>query len=63
LLEFLKGESSQQDIHYKATDGTDKIWLYCFVSPLRNSNNEVTDVMAVLEDITERKNAEQGIQK
>lgn len=58
-----KGQSSQQDIHYKATDGTDKIWLYCFVSPLRNSNNEVTDAMAVLEDITERKNAEQGIQK
>jgi len=58
-----KGESFQQDIHYKATDGTDKIWLYCRVSPLRNSNNEVTDVMAVLEDITERKNAEQGIQK
>lgn len=63
IKKAFKGESSQQDIHYKATDGTDKIWLYCFVSPLRNSNNEVTDVMAVLEDITERKNAEQGIQK
>lgn len=63
IKKAFKGESSQQDIHYKATDGTDKIWLYCFVSPLRNSNNEVTDAMAVLEDITERKNAEQGIQK
>ncbi|NIP38446.1 MAG: PAS domain-containing protein, partial [Candidatus Dadabacteria bacterium] len=57
------GESSQQDIHYRASNNSDRQWLYCCVSPLRDSSNDVTDVMAVLEDITDRKNAEEGIHR
>lgn len=55
------GKSTQQDIYYESTTSSIKLWLSCSVSPLENSDGEVTDVMAVLENITERKNAEEKI--
>ncbi len=63
INQAFKGKSSQKDIHYRSEFDQDDTWLYCCVSPLKDSGKKVTDVMGVLEDITQRKHAEQGIQK
>lgn len=51
----LNGETCHQEGLYEPTSGSVKLWLSVRVSPVRNSEGQVSAAMAVVEDITDRK--------
>ncbi|MBI2485738.1 MAG: PAS domain S-box protein [Deltaproteobacteria bacterium] len=55
----LEGETCLEEGFYEATTSSAKLWLSVCVSPLRNADGDVIDGIAVVEDITERKRAEE----
>ena len=57
----LGGEFCREERFYEATSSGAKLWLSLSLSPLRDAHGEVIAGMAVVEDITERKQAEEQI--
>ncbi len=61
MKKVFKGQSSCQESFYEATSSSAKLWLSVSLSPLREANGNVVGGMGVVEDITERKQAEEKI--
>ncbi len=61
MEEALNGKISYDENIYNATTIDKTVWLSLAVTPLINNENDVIGGLAVVEDITERKNAEQKI--
>ena len=59
----LNGEICYQEDIYNATTTSNKMWQALTLTPLLDNENNVIEGMAVVEDITERKNAEQNLLK
>ena len=59
----LNGEICYQEDIYNATTTSNKMWQSLTLTPLLDNENNVIEGMAVVEDITERKNAEQNLLK
>jgi PAS domain S-box-containing protein len=59
MKNVFEGQSSYQEGFYKATTSPVKLWLSLRFSPLRDANGNVIGGMAVVEDITERKQTEE----
>ncbi|MGE5444020.1 MAG: sensor histidine kinase [Ignavibacteriales bacterium] len=57
----LGGEFCREERFYEATSSGAKLWLSLSLSPLRDADGKVIAGMAVVEDITERKQAEEQI--
>jgi len=58
-----EGQCAVYEGLYEATNSSAKLWVSVRLSPLRNAGGEVIGGMAVVEDITERKQAEELLQK
>ena len=58
----LKGENISYEINYPQPDGS-VLWYYVRLFPITNDKNEIFGLMLALSDITERKNAQEGLQK
>jgi PAS domain S-box-containing protein len=54
----LKGGSGCQEGLYRATSSSVELWLFVSVAPLRDGAGKIIGGLSVVEDITERKNAE-----
>jgi len=63
IIKALEGQSSHYEGFYKATTSSAELWLSTHLSPLRDNNGNVTGGMGVMEDITERKQAEEKIRE
>ena len=60
----LSGEVSSHETFYKATTSSAELWLNARVVPLNGlRNDEVVGALAVVEDITERRNAENKLKE
>lgn len=59
----LAGRSSYHEGLYRATTSGAELWLSLYYSPLRDASGNVIGGMAVAEDITERKQAEDALLK
>ncbi len=59
MEEALKGRDSHREGFYEATSSTKRLWLSVHYSPLFDAEGNVTGGMGVVEDITERKRAEE----
>lgn len=57
-----KGDIWKGELDYVKKDGT-KVWLSITVSPVLDDKNQASNFVAVLEEITERKIAEQNLRK
>jgi two-component system sensor histidine kinase/response regulator len=55
----LKGESSYHEGFYEATTSSVRLWLSARFSPLRDNSGNVIGGIAIVEDVTERKQAEE----
>ncbi len=62
MKKVFKGQSCRQESFYGATSSSAKLWLSVSLSPLRDANGNVVGGMGVVEDITERKQAEEKIE-
>ncbi len=58
-----EGELGHHETLYETTTSSAQLWLSARAVPLRDSDGNVTGVMGVVEDITERKNMEEEIIK
>jgi len=63
MEETLKGESSYHEGFYRATTSSANLWLSLYSSPLRDSEGSVIEGMGVVEDITDRKQAEEEVNR
>ncbi len=63
IIKTLEGQSSHYEGFYKATTSSAELWLSIRLSPLRDNNGNVTGGMGVMEDITERNQAEEKIRE
>src|SRR5579884_1121777 len=63
IIKALEGQSSHYEGFYEATTSSAELWLSIRLSPLRDNNGNVTGGMGVMEDITERKQAEEKIRE
>lgn len=54
----LKGKSGCQEGFYSATSSSAELWIFVSTAPLRDGAGKIIGGMSVVEDITERKNAE-----
>jgi PAS domain S-box-containing protein len=59
----LRGEFCREERFYEATNSGAKLWLSLSLSPLCDADGRVIAAMAVVEDITERKRAEEALQE
>lgn len=57
-----KGENWKGEFHNKRKDGS-FYWEYAIISPVRNAENQISHYMAVKENISARKEADEQIQK
>src|SRR5579875_1556278 len=62
IIKTLEGQSSHYEGFYKATTSSAELWLSIRLSPLRDSNGNVIGGMGLIEDITQRKQAEKQLQ-
>jgi PAS domain S-box-containing protein len=60
---IFEGESAVYEGFYEATNSEAKLWVSIRLSPLRDANGKVTGGMAVVEDITDRKGAEEALRE
>ncbi len=58
---FATGEALEEDELF--TFGTEEVWLHVRLLPLRDEGDQITSVMGVCHDITDRKRAEEALQK
>jgi two-component system, sporulation sensor kinase E len=58
--EVLQGNNINYEIDYPQADGQ-VFWFYIRLFPITNDNKEILGMMMALDDITERKNAEQDL--
>ncbi|MEW6144534.1 MAG: PAS domain S-box protein [Thermodesulfobacteriota bacterium] len=59
----IEGQSSYHEGLYSATTSSADLWLSLYFSPLRDVNGKVIGGMAVAEDITKRREAEEALRK
>jgi PAS domain S-box-containing protein len=59
---ILSGDEWRGEFHNKKKDGL-LYWEFASISPIKNDNNEITNFIAVKEDITERKIYEENLKK
>jgi PAS domain S-box-containing protein len=59
MTKALEGETCLREGFYEATTSPARLWLSVYVTPLRSADGDVIDGIAVVEDITERKRAEE----
>jgi len=55
------GQTCSQETSYEATTSGAKLWLAVRTVPLKDSSGNIISVMGVVEDITERKKAEEAL--
>ena len=63
MEKILRGETAVYEGYYEATGSEAKLWASVRLSPLRDANGKVTGGMAVVEDITDRKQAEVALKE
>ncbi|HEX3034956.1 MAG TPA: GAF domain-containing protein [Thermodesulfobacteriota bacterium] len=63
MKKVLEGQSTHSEGYYEATTGSARLWLSVRFSPLLDADGSVIAGMAVVEDITERKLAEEEIKQ
>ncbi|HEX3035522.1 MAG TPA: GAF domain-containing protein [Thermodesulfobacteriota bacterium] len=63
MKQVFEGQSIQREGLYEATTSSAKLWLSVLFSPLLDDRGNVVAGMAVVEDITERKQAEANLKK
>ncbi len=63
MKKVFKGKSTREEKMYKATTSNANLWLSACYSPLFDSEGNVTRAMAVVEDISDRKKAEQEVKQ
>src|SRR5579885_247588 len=63
MEDALKGRDSRHEGFYKSTLSSVSLWLSLHFSPLRDSNGDIIGGIAVVEDITERKRAEEALER
>ena len=63
MKRVFKGKSTREEKMYKATTSNANLWLSACYSPLFDSEGNVTRAMAVVEDISDRKKAEEEIKQ
>ncbi|MGH7799530.1 MAG: GAF domain-containing protein, partial [Thermodesulfobacteriota bacterium] len=63
MEKVLRGRSAVYEGYYEATGSEAKLWASIRLSPLRDANGNVTGGMAVVEDITDRKRAEEALKE
>ncbi len=61
MRKALTGEFCNEERLYEATDSAAKLWLSLSLSPLRDADGNVVGGMAVVEDVTERKQVEEKL--
>jgi PAS domain S-box-containing protein len=57
---ILSGNEWRGEFHNKKKDGS-LYWEFASISPMKNTNNEITNFVAVKEDVTERKIIEENL--
>ncbi len=59
----LEGETSSQEGFYQATTGTANVYLLVSAAPLRDADGNIVGGMCVVEDISERRKAEEALRQ
>ncbi|HEX3034854.1 MAG TPA: PAS domain S-box protein [Thermodesulfobacteriota bacterium] len=63
IEKVFEGQSADYEGLYKATNSSAKLWVSIHLSPLRDTAGNVIGGMAVVEDISKRKRAEEALQQ
>jgi two-component system cell cycle sensor histidine kinase/response regulator CckA len=63
MMRALEGEFCHEERFYEATSSSASLWLSLSLSPLRDANGNIVGGMAVVEDITERKQVEERLRE
>ncbi len=63
MSKALRGDTGHLESFYHASTSDKELWLSVRVAPLKNAAGEVTAGMAVVQDITDRKMAQEALQK